>query len=461
MFIYGSQNSLPRMPVLVLTADQQMAAMEKGSSELKYQLAKEGVTVDTQAKLFHVGAVSLSRFAAFFKDAEELRLVSKDELGVDPADGLTSRAELAGLIISWEAASARTKEIAKHFGELDARKQSKPLLGSDYLMMKYAFEQKYYKLDDIDCPARVYLEKRVAEMESGEMRAEMLKTVLNREQDNEENLVPHWDSTGAMSLKRTINNIEDPGNPEELRRRINIMVNGLVFIAMQHTNRQELQSIRPDMANTYASYLLGEHVWMLIAKDEEGHTIASPHWKLVIQYEYAIRKRAYAWMNEEGVPFNEALKRACLDPLTKDRNFTTPLAISAATGSKKVEIGYGTKRSATDLDKPKYEENSSSKGGGKGKGKGKNKGKKLKGGGGGKGGGNLTVPSGCARATPDGRAICYGYNDFGVRCRNPKCSFLHVCGICFQKHPLYACQGKGKFASESPKPETQGSGGKP
>ena len=448
------------MAPTVLSNDEQMAAMEAGNSEMKFQLAKEGVSVGTQAVLFHFGAVSLSKFAAFFKDVEEVRTVAKDELGIDPGAGLAKRAELAGLICAWEAAGARTKETIKYMGEMDARKQTKPLLGSDFLIMKSSFEKKYYRLEDQECPARIYIEKRIAEMESGEMRAEALKTVLNRDQDGEESLVPSWDNVGSLKLKRTIADIEEPTNPEELRRRISVMINGLIFISLQHTNRSELQGIRPEFANTYASYLLGDQVWAMFAQDEQGHTIASPNWRLVLQYEFNLRKRAYREMCEDGTPFATALRNAWDDVLTRNRFFITPLAIASSSGAKSIEMTSHTstpvhKRSAADLSGQTGQRTTGQQGGrGRGKG-GKGKGgKRFKGGGKG-----LEVPKGCARTTPDGRFICYGYNDFNTRCRNPQCAFFsgHVCGICFQKHPMYACQGKQKFQETAKAhPETQG-----
>lgn len=457
-------NSPTGMAPTALTSDEQMTAMEAGNSEMKYQLAKEGISANTQAILFHFGAITLSKFAAFFKDVDEIRIVAKDELGIDPGVGLAKRAELAGLICAWEAAGARTKETIKYMGEMDARKQTKPLLGSDYLVMKTSFEKKFFRLEDQDCPARVYIEKRIAEMESGEMRAEALKTVLNRDQDGEESLVPSWDNVGSLKLKRSVSDIEEPTNPEELRRRISIMINGLIFISLQHTNRQELQGIRPEFANTYASYLLGDQVWAMVAQDENGHTIASPNWRLVLQYEFNLRKKAYREMCEQGTPFVLALREAWDDVLTRNRFFVTPLAIASSSGSKSIEFTTSaqqavSKRSASDIDGypaqrafPVGQKNKAKAKGGKGKG-----GKRFKGGaGGGKGG--LEVPKGCASITPDGKRVCYAYNDFASRCRNPQCAFFsgHVCGICFQKHPMYACQGKQKFQGEKKGPETQG-----
>ena len=446
------------MAPVILTNDEQMAAMEAGSSEMKFQLAKDGVSVATQAILFHFGAITLPKFSAFFKDTDEVRKVAKDELGIDPEASLAKRAELAGLICAWESAGVRTKEALKYIGELDARKQTKPLMGGDYLVMRNSFEKKFYKLEDCECPARIYIERRISEMEAGEMRAEALKTVLNRDQDGEEALVPSWDNLGSLKLKRTTSDIEEPTNPEELRRRIAVMVNGLIFISLQHTNRDELQGIRPELANTYSNFLLGDQVWALIAQDEQGRTIATPNWRLVLQYELNIRKKAYKDMNELGTQFSDALKDAWNDVLVRNRYFITPLAISSSTGSKAVEMNSGNQLSANKrpAEADFFVDRGGNRKGGKGKGKGKGKnGKKLR-----TGGKGLEVPKGCARSTPDGRFICYGYNDFAVRCRNPNCPFIqgHVCGVCFQKHPMYACQGKQKFQQETGKqqPETQG-----
>ena len=79
------------MPVISVTPQEQQAAMEAGSSELKYQRSKEGVRADVQSRILHYGATSLAKFAAFFQDKEEVRKVAKDELGVDPGASLSRR----------------------------------------------------------------------------------------------------------------------------------------------------------------------------------------------------------------------------------------------------------------------------------------------------------------------------------------------------------------------------------
>ena len=326
------------MAPTILTPAEQAAAMEAGSSELKYSFAKENVSERIQAIFFHVGVVILARLSTFCTDEAELRTVLRDDMGLDAASGLTARAEVSGVICAFSSAKTRTVEMAKQLGELDSRRQMKPLLGSDYLVMKNAFETKFERLEDYDTPARVYLERRIAEMESGELRAETLQSVLNRDQDVEEMLQPHWDSSGQVKLRRTSAEVEDPRNPEELRHRLSLMFTGIIFISLQHSNRKELCGFPPDFVHKYTAYLLGEHCWGLIAKENEGNTIATPHWGLVIKYEYAIRKKAYREMNDTGKDLRTCLREAWLDPLTKERHFSTPLSISASSGSHTVQI---------------------------------------------------------------------------------------------------------------------------
>ena len=67
--------------------------------------------------------------------------------------------------------------------------------------------------------------------------------------------------------------------------------------------------------------------------------------------------------------------------------------------------------------------------------KGKGKGRPTKGGGKAKG----VTKAGISHRTPDGRNICFKYNNKEEKCKVCKCTYLHVCGKCFQQHPAYDC----------------------
>jgi hypothetical protein len=434
------------MAALQLTAAEEEAAMKLGSSELKYLLMNAGVSGSTQAKFFHVHITTMELFAMIAEKDTELKSILKTEMGLDPDSSLAARVEVAKVVVAHNKAKVRFTEASKYEGEMSARQMPKPLARPEYLAMKEAWEKKWWKLEEVDTPSRQFVEKRAEELENGEMRAEQLTTVLNREQDEDEDyLTPIFDTKGQMKVKKSTGTVEAPANPEELRRRIALSFTALMFLALRHTNREFLQSVTPQLAHRYCEYLLGEHVWCMVAKDASGQTISAPHFALVLSYEMAIRKKAYRWMADGEGSFAECLEKAWKDSTVKERNFTTPMAMSAASGTH-VEVVYGSPM------KEKDQAGRGNKGTGKGKGKGRGKASKVKGSGkrdkGKKGG---SAGSKCASHTPDGEAICYGYNNEKVRC-GKKCWFLHVCGSCFGKHPMYQCPGN------KTKPETQGAG---
>ncbi len=161
----------------------------------------------------------------------------------------------------------------------------------------------------------------------------------------------------------------------------------------------------------------------LRAKDEEGSVISSPSLELVLSYEFQIRKQMVKLMNE-GEVMREALDQAMKDGVVKERFFLTPAAYSALTAMG----GRKEKSRSPRRDKwtGSYRQPSSGSGGGKGKSKG-GKGKKG-------------VGKALHSKTPDGREICYAWNNKDQRCRH-KCGRLHVCQVCFGQHPAHACKG--------------------
>ena len=64
----------------------------------------------------------------------------------------------------------------------------------------------------------------------------------------------------------------------------------------------------------------------------------------------------------------------------------------------------------------------------KGRGKGKSKGP------------TGAAANGCARVTPDGRQICFPFNNKAEGCSRANCTFAHVCGKCFKEGtPMFKC----------------------
>ena len=189
-------------------------------------------------------------------------------------------------------------------------------------------------------------------------------------------------------MKKGSTTVPMPNGPEQLRRRLSVMQNCLMMLALKHVNREEIQDITKDLFDRDKDYMLGDYVWGLSSTDLQGQQIQTPPWSLILAYEHAVRKRAYTLMITERLMFGSALEKAWKCPTTKERHFITPLALySKRTYPPNSSPSVGTWN-------PK----------GKGKSKGKAKGSQ-------KG----------ASQGPDGEKICFRFN--AGKCNYQKCKF--------------------------------------
>jgi len=245
------------MAPLVLTDDEAKAAMLLGSSEFKYLLCKEQVTVLSQAKLFHSGVVTSALLGAIAEDVNDFKRLLKEEFGVDPGVSMAMRLETARLLIVYNSAVVRAAKKIELDGELEARHLPKQVSKTEFASMKEAWEARWWALEDAETPSRAYVERRADELEQGNFRAEPLKMVINREQEDPGDMQPVWDQLGTIKMRRVAGTVEEPGNPEQLRKRIALMGIALMMLGIRHSNRDQLQGIVPQLFHTYLNYLLG------------------------------------------------------------------------------------------------------------------------------------------------------------------------------------------------------------
>jgi hypothetical protein len=428
---------------LVLSPAEVDAALGKADSELAFAFERNDVSKDVLAAFIHSGIDNMNKFAGIAKDGDDLKAMMLKEFGYDSSVSLGERVRITNIVICFEMAKSRVSERNKLEGELMAKHIIKPLTVSEHGAMRTAWERRFWVIEDEWVPSRVYLERRLEDLEQGEFKAEALTAVLTKDQEDPDLLVPVWSSTGTLQMRKGTSTLAEPNNPEQLRRRIKVLGIGLMMLGLRHSNKQFLQGLSPQTFEDFLTYLLSDQCFYMSGKSAEGYSISGPSWAQLLVYEFQVRRKAWSLV-QAGSNFGNALREACKDPCTRERFLVTPLALSTS-GSKR-SWGDSAVSSGASRDR-----SGGSKGPGKGtkknkgSGKGQNKGGSSKGGG--KSGGGQ-----CASRTPDGKAICYSYNNFDVRCRDSKCRFLHVCGSCFGKHPIYACRPGNKA-------ETQGEGG--
>ena len=392
-------------------------ALKKGSSDLRFTLSRNDVTDQLQAAFFNNGITTVQKFSSFFRSEVDLIDVLRDSFNTDAAQGLEARSQVASVICSWRETQTKQKRQAEVEAEMDTREWTKPIPTGDYINLRTAFMRVYGKVEDRVTPSKEYLEKKLQELENGEFRAENLSEVVSKDEVDPDVMIPVFDSKGSLSVKRGTTTVSLPTGPEQLRRRLSVMLHAILMLALKHTNCEEIQDVTRDLFERYKDYLLGDYVWGLSSTDLQGNQIQTPPWSLILSYEQAIRERAYTLMITEHVRLGTALEMAWKCPTTKERHFITPLALYS-------------KRSYP----------SSSWGDWNPKGKGKTgKGQSQKGKSKGKGAGT----------TPEGTKICFRFNQ--GKCSYQKCKFSHVCNRCFKKgHNALNCK------DEKPAPDTTG-----
>ena len=93
------------------------------------------------------------------------------------------------------------------------------------------------------------------------------------------------------------------------------------------------------------------------------------------------------------------------------------------------------KRPFSSMGGDRQEQRAPAKGKSKGKNQGQGKGK------------NKASAMGCKNEAPDGSKICFRFNSKGGPPCGKGCKFAHVCGKCFEKHPMYECGKAGNHAA--------------
>ena len=398
--------------------------MRSAATDLRFLLARNDVSEAIQLELYRQKVNTVAKFSTFFRSEDDLIQVLAQNFNTDAAQSLEQRAQVAAVMVSWRESATKIKRMAEVEAEMGSRDWARPIPNSDYILLRNAYQAAYGPMEDKVTPSKEYLEKKLQELENGEFRAENMTEIVSRDEVDPDVMVPLLDARGNFSIKKGSTTVPLPTGPEQLRKRLTVMQNLFLMLKLKYSAREEIADVTKDLFDKYKDYLLGDYCWGLSSTDLQGNQIHTPPWSLVLSYEQAIRKRAYASMTTEGHTFARALKAAFKDPVTKERHFITPLALYAKRAHPNSE--------------PWGDWNPKGKGKSKDKGKSKTKTKSE-----GKG----------ASTTPEGEKICFRFNQ--GKCSWPKCKFLHVCSKCFKKgHNQLNCKAK---VADGAHGDTQGS----
>ena len=384
--------------------------IEMLSPDLQGLLDARKVQRQVQADLAKNGVDSIAMLSAVAISREGLEKVAKDLLSIDVAGGGgDEQIKFAQLFLAWQAASKRVKLQDEMDAEASAQKEPKTVPHQEVMALRQKFETEYYKLKDAEVPAKGSLEDLFEQIDLGEFKPMALRHFGSRA-DNEEAEVGNLQvgKSGQVRIKKSRVETAPPSSLEELRAKVVLMANHYLFAKFRYPNKQILQKINPFTFLDYLGYLTGRHVAQMETQTVDGVTLHKPSVKLLMNYEYQMRKEVAEEMNQGGC-MAEELKKVTKNSDVRERHFSTPLAVSSA--SQALQSSWKDQPGVHRVH-PYFHE----KGKGKGKkGKGKGKGKK----------GGQQLHS----VTPDGRQLCFAWNNRQEGCKGG-CQRVHACRIC-------------------------------
>ena len=422
--------ALSDMPIQVLTEAQEHAALITISSDLRVIMEDVGLRVGVQAIIAHNGFTTLARLMGLEDTKERLRAALASGFGLDAADDMTSRRDVADVLAVWELASKQSTREQELRAEHKVSGVLQPAAPLEVKAMRKAYETLHGKMEERLIPGRYFLGKKLEELQNNEPEVERLTDVTTREEGEEEFVFSELGKDGKLTIKKGAKKTTTPpADAEDLRTTYRVLTHAWLFANSRHPNRSWMLGFDADTYCKLADYVLGPKVMRLKAtldanKPDSG---PCPSWACVLHYEYEIRKAAYELVRADALTMVAALAVAMRDTELRHLHFTTPFQFEL---TKKTGGGDGGKDKSKkqqqqqqhQQDKPKNDQAKKTK---KNKTKDKAKdnnppAKKLK---------------ERATKTPDGREICFGWNS-KRGCSG--CERVHVCQICFNEHTTMA-----------------------
>jgi hypothetical protein len=402
-------------------AERRAYVVQNGESDLVYLLEDARLPIELQHAVILAGYSSIRTFIGIDDSRPEVRVAFQQLLTLNPAVP-AERLSLALLLSVWETATLYHTKESQLRAEAKVMGITRPASTQERTAMRRMVEQRYGRLPTAETPSASYVSDKLEECEQNEPHAARLDEVLSLDDLEEQTLGAGLDSTGKVHIVRRRGKIHLPSTPEELRTRLRVEANLWLMMQVKFPNRPWLANLTQLDFAKYTDYFLGKRVHGI----EIAGGAVRPPWELILSYEFECRKFLFLQVREENENIHDLLEAVVRNVELKQLHFLTALAISPKR-TKTLEAGDAWREDKKARKKKKKSEAALAGGSGKGK-DGKGKGKK---GDKGKGGGKSTLEWN----TPDGRPICFAYNDKGCA---GGCGRVHICRVkgCGASHPM-------------------------
>lgn len=416
-------------------AGMQSHVAEHADSDLAFIWGEARVPIEQQYDLTAAGYPTVRSFAGYDESRIAVRAALALEFALDVGaaapDGPLARKALAAMVASWEIAREQLTREGQLRAESKVLRITRPISTQDKIGMRRAVEGRFGKIPAREIPSSDYISVKLEELENNEPLATPLDEVTSQVDVETAEVTANLDLTGKVQILRKRVKSVLPATPEAFRQRLRVERNVWLFMASKFNNKPWLQGLTPSHWDTWTDFFLGHRVMLLEIPTPEGTKVPlHPPWQIVLSFEHECRKKVMELINEDGFTMVAAMEAVPKDGELKEIAFTSPLALMgrgkrpadpyAVLPVAKVAKGGG--------------KGNRGKGSGKGSGPAKQKGK-------GKGKGKLLSK------TPDGRRICFAFNNQG--CTSVDCDFAHVCQrkSCLGPHSMQECPTRATVAA--------------
>ena len=239
--------------------------MESAGADIKFLFDRKGVDQEFAVKLYSIGVTSVELFAVFAKDQADMEEILKTHFEIDTVD-ILSRVKAGKIFVALQAARTRTAKQIEQDGDCDVRRVPKDIPLASLAAMHGEFEKAHWALDEKQRPARSYLERKLDEIEKDDLKAETLEEVVSVDEDDPDMLRTEWRPDGQLRAVRVGTKVSLPKGPEELRKRLALLGNSLIYAGYQQVHKVYLKHLNPQVFVEYVEYLLGDFVWKLASR---------------------------------------------------------------------------------------------------------------------------------------------------------------------------------------------------
>ena len=227
---------------------------------------------------------------------------------------------------------------------------------SEHLQLLRAYNEVHDELRPKEVPAQEYIETKMGELEDGEIKPELLSSVLAKVEEKDDSYDGAYIQDGAIKVTKgnELHQIALPKNTEELRYRMKLLATTWEMVRIQLPMIAVVQTLTPEdwQTTTHLEYILGEDAMGAEVKSECGTKTYKPSWLNVLELEFQIRKHAFHAVNTKDLDLKTALKDAREDDKLFQRHFLTPVAISAGMNAALASSGGGSPSFATSSSNP-------------------------------------------------------------------------------------------------------------